>query len=64
VLFRSYKYYIKNPESSKSIVKRDDEPIERSIADYIAGMTDRFAIQQYIEKFIPLSWNGGGYNVF
>jgi len=59
-----YKYYIKNPESSKSIVKRDDEPIERSIADYIAGMTDRFAIQQYIEKFIPLSWNGGGYNVF
>ena len=51
-----YNYYIKNFELTKSIARQDDEPIERSVADYIAGMTDRYAIQQYVEKFIPLSW--------
>lgn len=31
---------------------------ERIISDYIAGMTDRFAIQTYLEKFVPSSWGG------
>jgi len=30
-----------------------DEPVERTIADYIAGMTDRFAIQEYQRLFDP-----------
>lgn len=59
-----YNYYINNSELTESIVRHSDEPIERSVVDYIAGMTDRFAIQQYVEKFVPLSWSGGGYNVF
>ncbi|MDD3014498.1 MAG: deoxyguanosinetriphosphate triphosphohydrolase [Candidatus Gastranaerophilales bacterium] len=59
-----YKYYINNYESTESIVRQDNEPIERSVADYIAGMTDRFAIQQYVELFVPLSWSGAGYSVF
>jgi len=59
-----YNYYMKNPESSKIIVRHNDDPLERSVADYIAGMTDRYAIQQYIEKFVPLPWNGSKYNLF
>jgi len=59
-----YNYYINNSDSAECLVRRDNEPIERSVADYIAGMTDRFAIQQYMEKFVPLSWSGGGCNVY
>jgi len=40
-------------------VKKDKDSKERIIADYIACMTDRYALQQYMEKFIPLS---GGIN--
>lgn len=29
---------------------------EREVADYIAGMTDRFAINDYMKKFVPQSW--------
>jgi len=30
---------------------------ERSIVDYIAGMTDRYAIKKFYELFIPSSWS-------
>ena len=41
-----FDYYIGNLEAipEKFRVKRSDEPT-RVVADYIAGMTDRFAIQ-------------------
>lgn len=31
----------------------DKEKIERVVADYISGMTDRYAIEKYQENFIP-----------
>lgn len=31
--------------------------ISRAVCDYIAGMTDRFAIAAYSERFIPTCWN-------
>ncbi len=31
-------------------------PIERLAADYVAGMTDRFAIDRYTDHFIPHTW--------
>ena len=33
-------------------------PKEVVVCDYIAAMTDRFAIAQYDEIFIPKSWHG------
>lgn len=33
--------------------KADSEPLERVICDYIAGMTDRFAIEEYRRLFDP-----------
>jgi len=33
-----------------------DEPVERVAADYVAGMTDRFAIDRYSCHFIPHTW--------
>ncbi len=32
---------------------RDGEPLERVVADYIAGMTDRFALEEYRKLFDP-----------
>jgi len=30
---------------------------ERIVCDYIAGMTDRYAINKYMEIYVPSSWN-------
>ena len=32
-----------------------DEPVERIVADYIAGMTDRFAELEYSRFFSPFT---------
>jgi dGTPase len=32
------------------------EPIERRVADYIAGMTDRYAIQVFERFYVPGPW--------
>jgi dGTPase len=45
-----------HPQLIEWNAKTKDEPIERIVADYIAGMTDRFAIQDYLNKFVPRSW--------
>lgn len=34
------------------------EPAEKLVCDYIAAMTDRFAIAVYEELYIPKSWHG------
>jgi dGTPase len=34
-------------------VQRDGEPLPRVVADYIAGMTDRFALDEYRKLFDP-----------
>lgn len=55
-----YKYYISHPHEIpfyESVRKRSlDYPPHQAAADYIAGMTDRFAIKIFEEKFIPRSW--------
>lgn len=33
--------------------RRPDEPIQRTVGDYLAGMTDRFAQQEYLRLFQP-----------
>ncbi|OGI03759.1 MAG: deoxyguanosinetriphosphate triphosphohydrolase [Candidatus Melainabacteria bacterium GWF2_37_15] len=39
------------------LIKKDsDDKKERLVADYIAGMTDRFAMADYMNKFMPRSW--------
>jgi dGTPase len=41
------------PEHVLARVERDGEPLARVIADYIAGMTDRFALDEYRKLFDP-----------
>jgi dGTPase len=37
--------------------KRDGDPPERLVADFIASMTDRYAIDRYRELFVPKYWD-------
>jgi len=48
-----FNYYIENFHLLK---KGNGDTKERLVADYIAGMTDRFAISDYMDKFVPHSW--------
>ena len=56
---RLYDYYFHHPEA----IPEDFQPqlsldgMERTVADYIAGMTDNYAVDKYTELFIPIGWN-------
>ena len=53
-----YEYYNKNPNKLPAdfIPQLDFEGITRVICDYIAGMTDKYAVYKYEEIFIPSAW--------
>ncbi len=48
----------KNPERYLKAEVLEQEPMERRIIDFIAGMTDRYAISLYESLFIPRPWAG------
>ena len=60
MLKQLFKYFIENeellPEEYQDMIKMDQEPLERVVCDYIAGMTDRYAIRKFYNLFIPASW--------
>ena len=53
-----YYYYINNPEKlpDEYIKICEEEGVERAVTDYIAGMTDHFAIVTYQKIYIPGGW--------
>ncbi|WP_094546860.1 deoxyguanosinetriphosphate triphosphohydrolase [Petroclostridium xylanilyticum] len=53
-----YNYFVKHPESlpDELQVCLENSDIHRVVCDYIAGMTDRYAIHKFYEIFIPASW--------
>lgn len=58
MLKRLYEYYITHPE----MIPADFQPqlsfdgMERTVCDYIAGMTDNYAVDKYTQLFIPNGW--------
>ncbi len=54
-----YEYYIKKPgKMPEEFVGRIEEfGLETVVCDYIAGMTDRYAIAEYVNIFIPSPWS-------
>ncbi len=36
--------------------RREGEPLQRAVVDFICGMTDRYAIELYEKLFVPQSW--------
>jgi dGTPase len=57
VLARLFETYMAEPrqipEHVLARVNDDGEPLPRVVADYIAGMTDRFALDEYRKLFDP-----------
>ncbi|MBR4308597.1 MAG: deoxyguanosinetriphosphate triphosphohydrolase [Oscillospiraceae bacterium] len=62
ILQQLYEYYIKYPEK----LPADFQPqlsfdgMERIVCDYIAGMSDKYAMYKYEELFIPAVWKVRG----
>ena len=62
MLQRLFEYYYNNPNA----LPEDFQPqmsfegLERTVCDYIAGMTDNYAVDKYTEIFIPLGWQTKG----
>lgn len=60
ILYSLFEWYMKNFEKVEYLVKIKNifptEKNERLIADYISGMTDRYALFEYFEHFIPKPW--------
>ncbi|HEX9988439.1 MAG TPA: deoxyguanosinetriphosphate triphosphohydrolase [Chloroflexia bacterium] len=54
-----FDYFCKHIEELPPELKRNPrgEPNERLVVDYIAGMTDRFAISTFERIFVPRSWS-------
>jgi dGTPase len=50
-----YEYFIGHPDELPSDYEKKD--IHQDVCDYIAGMTDTFAVLKYKELFVPHSWN-------
>ena len=57
-----YTYYTKHPEKLPAdfIPQLDFDGMPRVICDYIAGMTDKYAVAKYEEIFIPSAWHVRG----
>ncbi len=56
-----YRYFVSDPEQlpEEHRVALGKYPTERVVCDYIAGMTDRYAVTLYRQLFIPRMWNEG-----
>ena len=62
ILQQLYEYYIKHPEALPSDFQPQlsFEGLSRIVCDYIAGMSDKYAMYKYEELFIPTAWKVRG----
>ena len=62
MLKRLYEYYYNHPEALPADFQPQMslEGMERTVCDYIAGMTDNYAVDKYTQLFIPMGWNVRG----
>ena len=58
---RLYEYYSENlellPDEYKYLSATCGISKEQIVCDYIAGMTDTYAVKKFQELFVPQSWN-------
>lgn len=53
-----FEHYMKNPDKLppeyRALAEEDGLP--RAVADYVSGMTDKYAVSVYNELFVPAAW--------
>ncbi len=62
MLQRMFEYYMTHPEALPVdfLPQLSFDGMERTVCDYIAGMTDNYAVDKYTEIFIPTGWQVRG----
>ena len=58
ILDKIFRYYADNPDELPDdyrVVAAKDG-LRRAVSDYVSGMTDKYAMSQYSELFIPEAW--------
>ena len=60
LLERLFEYYVKHPDKMPKLynLRREIDPTERRVCDFISSMTDRYAIELHSELYIPKVWRG------
>lgn len=59
LLHELYVYYLEHPaelSDTCSILLASGQPLERVVCDYIAGMTDQYAMEKFSTLYIPRAW--------
>jgi dGTPase len=53
-----YKHFLKNPNDmpEEFVNMLDDNDLDRVVCDYIAGMTDIYAVNMFNKTFVPAHW--------
>ena len=54
ILTALFEYVMAHPEQFLDV--KSEEPVERLAIDFIAGMTDRYALNLFSELFLPRPW--------
>lgn len=59
MIARLFEYYQKDPDKLPPDYQdiRMREGVDRAVCDYIAGMTDKYAVEKYCEAYVPLAWS-------
>ena len=56
-----FEYYMKHeellPEEYIEMMEPEHQALDRTVCDYIAGMTDQYAIAKFQEFYVPKSWS-------
>ena len=58
ILRELYDYFVARPEKMIEVggQRFRNDPVEISVADFVAGMTDRYAMNLYQDLFLPRPW--------
>lgn len=53
-----YQYFVDHQDYFLNLIERETlyDSLERCVADFLAGMTDRYAFRLYEKLFLPLPW--------
>ncbi|MBR4150757.1 MAG: deoxyguanosinetriphosphate triphosphohydrolase [Firmicutes bacterium] len=60
LIFRLYDYYLAHPDLLPDELARliEKDGVEEVVKDHVAGMTDRYAINDFTRIFVPTGWTG------
>jgi dGTPase len=58
VMRELYHYFMINDDNWERVIEYDEKtPREQMVIDFIAGMTDRYALDLYTHIFLPKPWS-------